>query len=113
MKRKANILLSAFLIILLFFIYKSWFILPQIIGGDWPYYSPQILKDLVFPPIAWVFWQGNGLGGIDVTYSLHIYEHFTVLLGALLHIPWTITYKIFWFGLFLVLTIFSTNYLYN
>lgn len=98
---------------ILLFIYKNWFFVADIIGGDWPYYFPQTLSDFSFPPLSWVSWRGNGFGGIDITYALHIFEHFLALGSTMLHIPWNIISKIFWFGGTLLLMSWSSIYIYK
>lgn len=113
MKRIHNHIIGFLFLIGIFGIYYHWFLNSEIIGGDWPYYLPQLLKNFAFPPLAWAQWRGNGFGGIDVSYSLHIYENFTILFTKVFHIPWVIVYKIFWFGLFLALSVFSIYFLYR
>lgn len=98
---------------IIFVTYKNWFLLPDIIGGDWPYYFEQTFLDLAFPPLSWASWRGNGFGGIDIAYSLHIFEHFIILGTTILHIPWNVISKIAWFGTFLLLMSFSASYLHR
>lgn len=111
MKNKSNLLFSLFLLILVGAVYREWFFSKEIIGGDWPYIFPDVLKDLSFPPPSWVSWQGNGLGGIDPVYFLHLYQNFTASIAYYLGIPWPIIYKIFWFGAFILTSTFSSIHL--
>lgn len=114
MKNKLLQFFPYFLLVCVFLtIYKNWFLATDIIGGDWPYYFPQAISDFHFPPLSWVSWRGNGFGGIDITYSLHIFEQLLILGTTLLHIPWNIIYRVFWFGGFLLLTILSSFYLFK
>src|SRR5438105_1392783 len=87
--------------LLLIAIYYKWFSLPYIIGGDWPYFFDETLKEFPFLVPSWNTWQANGLGGINPVYFLHSFENATVFFTNATHIPWVIIYKIFWFGLFL------------
>jgi len=111
MKNKSNLLFSLLLLVLIGIIYREWFFSKEIIGGDWPYVFPEVLKDMLFPPSSWVSWQGNGLGGINPVYFLHLYQNFTVSIAYYLGIPWTAIYKIFWFGAFILISAFSSIYL--
>lgn len=93
-----------FLIVFLGVVFKNWIVSPQIIGGDWPYLYQESVDLFAFPLPAWSSLHGNGLGGTILLYSLDSYLAFTGwFFSAVLHIPWPIVYKIFWFGLFLFL----------
>ncbi len=95
--------LITFLIVLV--VYRGWFLAPEIIGGDWPYYFAETVKEKAFPPPVWVYWASNGLGGIDPVRGLHAFESFLAVVGTQwFGLPWPVVYKIGWFGLFLVLS---------
>jgi len=103
-------LLSVSLIFLTLF--KSWFIGREIIGGDWPYFFNETLKEFTLFPPAWSVVHGNGLGGTINTYFLDQYLYSIVFVFTnTLQMPWTFIYKIFWFGLFVALSISSSIYL--
>lgn len=107
-----KILLYFLFFCFLLLIYKNWFFSPEIIGGDWPFFYPENVRDFSFLPAAWSSIHGNGLGGPHVVYALDSYLYFTGwFFTNTLHIPWNFVYKIFWFGLTLVLSIFSVNHL--
>lgn len=109
--RRKNILYALFFFGFIFFIFRNWFLAPQIIGGDWPYFFEETLKNYSFFFSSWNPFENNGLGGISPIYSLGIFHGFTVFLSQSFHIPWSITYKISWFGLFLFFSSFSSLYL--
>lgn len=111
-----NKLLKIIPYILLFFvitvIYKNWFLSNEIIGGDWPYFFQEEINAFTSTPPFWSSVHGNGLGGKIISYSLDTYLYFTAwLFSVILHIPWLIVYKFFWYGLFLVLALISSIYL--
>lgn len=113
MKNKVS-LFSIFLFVLIFIsIFYKWFFQSEIIGGDWPYLFKESLSRYSFFVSAWNTWQGNGLGGTNPIYFLQSFEYLTVFIATLFHISWPVVYKIFWFGLFIVLSIFSSFYLIN
>ncbi len=89
-------------------IFRNWFLAPEIIGGDWQYLFNEMLKEFSFFPLSWDPANGNGLGGISPLYPLSIYNNFTIFIAGYLHIPWVVVYKIFWFGLFIALSILSS-----
>lgn len=102
---------------ILFFIpilllFKEWFLTKNIIGGDWPFFYQELLNEFkIFPP-AWASYQSNGLGGQSITYSLDSYLYFIVTFFTnTLGIPWEIVYRFFFFGIFLILSYFSSIYL--
>ena len=105
-------LFTSIFIILLVDIYYSWFVNANIIGGDWPFFFNETLKEFTLFPPAWSLVHGNGLGGTILTYYLDQYLYFSAYLStSILHIPWAIGYKLFWFGLFIALSISSSIYL--
>ncbi|MEK7502014.1 MAG: hypothetical protein AAB609_00650 [Patescibacteria group bacterium] len=109
---KLSMLFTSIFIILLVDIYYSWFVNANIIGGDWPYFFNETLKEFTLFPPAWSLVHGNGLGGTILTYYLDQYLYFSAYLStSILHIPWAIGYKLFWFGLFIALSISSSIYL--
>ncbi|QQG40424.1 MAG: hypothetical protein HYV37_02525 [Candidatus Levyibacteriota bacterium] len=100
-----NIIIFGLIVI----VFRNWFLWPEIIGGDWQYLFPEMLRKFSFFPLSWDPANGNGLGGISPIYSLIIYNNFTISIATYLHIPWVIVYKIFWFGLFIALSILSST----
>lgn len=111
MRNRFLFLILIFLFAGLIIIYFPWFTHSEIIGGDWPFYFTETIK--LFPPLvpSWATWQGNGLGGTDAIYFLNSFQFSTFFVSSFFHIPWNITYKIFWFGLFLSLSFFSPLFL--
>jgi len=111
---KKNKLWVLFLLLIGFIlvVYQNWFLFPDIIGGDWPYFFKERLRELHFFPPAWSSLHGNGLGSSITTYFIDQYLYLTVYLStSILHVSWAVVYKLFWFGLFIVLSIFSSIYL--
>ncbi|MBI3576839.1 hypothetical protein HY086_02235 [Candidatus Gottesmanbacteria bacterium] len=98
-----------FLIIGIFVaVFYPWFLTHDIIGGDWPYYFAENIKEKIFLPPIWAPWQQNGLGGIDPVRGLHAFESFLAVVGVQwLGLPWSVVYKVGWFGLFLLLSFIS------
>ncbi|MDO8659797.1 MAG: hypothetical protein Q7K54_04335 [Candidatus Parcubacteria bacterium] len=109
--RKLNIFYTFLFFGFIFFIFRNWFLAPQIIGGDWPFFFDETFKNYSFFFSSWNPFQGNGLGGTAPFYSLGIFHGFTVFLSQTLHISWPVTYKFSWFGLFIGLSVFSSMYL--
>jgi len=103
-----NLFPLIFLGILIALIYYPWFVHDQIVGGDWPFYYPETLKQFSILPPAWSEIHNNGLGGQVITYSIDSYVYaLNDIFVQTLHIPWVIVYKIFFFALFLFLSIVS------
>lgn len=91
-----------------FLIFRNWFLHSLIIGGDWPYYYDEFLKNFFLVPTIWQPWLGNGLGGIQPLLGLHLFSSIVIVpFTQWLDIPWNIVYKVGWFGLFLILSFFS------
>jgi len=109
--RKRNIFYITFFLGFIFLIFRNWFLIPQIIGGDWPYFFPEMLRDPSVYFSSWNPGQGNGLGGVNPIYSLGMFFGFTVFLAHTFSIPWVFIYKFFWFALPLLSGILSSIYL--
>ena len=87
--------------ILIFFIFKNWFVSPFLSGRDWPHLYKETLADLSFPLAVWDPTSGNGLGGELVNYSLDSYVYFIVWLFVnTIGLPWEFVYRVFIFGKF-------------
>lgn len=111
MRNRLNIFLIFFFGSILISVFHRWFFQSEIVGGDWPYLFEESLENYHFLVPSWNAWQGNGLGGTNPIYFLQSFEYLTVSLANFLNIPWLFVYKIFWFGLFIALSIFSSIYL--
>lgn len=95
-----------------FIIFKNWIISPILTADDWPHFFPETLADFPLFPPAWVPTHGNGLGGEVVVYALDSYLYLVNwLFVSTLGLPWEITYKVFIFSLFILLSILSSIYL--
>lgn len=93
-------------------IFKGWFLYPFIISSDWPFFFAETLQNFPLFPPAWAPVNGIGLGGEVVLYSLDSYVYLiNWLFVSTLGLPWEIVYKIFIFGLFICLSIFSSVFL--
>lgn len=105
---------SILLFIILIFIFRNWFVVKDIVGGDWPYFYEEFLSEFSFFPPAWSGYQANGIGGQHISYTIDSYLYSIVAMFVnILHIPWNIVYKIFFFGFFIVFSSFSSIYLFK
>ena len=109
--KKINIFYTSLFFVFIFFIFRNWFLAPEIIGGDWPYFYNETLKDYSFFFSSWNPLQSNGFGGMSPMYSLGVFHGFTIFLSQTFHLSWPFTYKFSWFGLFIGLSVFSSMYL--
>lgn len=85
------------------FVYRGWLLNPEIIGGDWPYIFPGMIRNVTLIPPAWGGGYGGGAGGVSPAYFLAPYMQFTEWLSVTTHIAWPFVYKVFWFCLPLVI----------
>ena len=110
MVKKKLILLLLFFPIL--FIYKNWFTLPFLSAPDFPYFFQETLADYRLTPPVWASTLGIGMGGEMINQGLGTFIYFLVSLFVnTLGMPWEVVYKVFIFGLFLVLSVLSSIYL--
>lgn len=92
-------------VVLLIFgkIFWSWFVSPEIIGGDWPTYSPEFIREQKLFPSLWSTYRGVG-GAVTPVLNLETFQSFLIVPWVnWFGLPWSIVYKVGWFGLFLVL----------
>src|SRR5260221_12637977 len=112
--KKNNFVFFILFFILLGIIFKNWFISANIIGGDWPFFYQEYINQFSFLPPDWNPLLGNGFGGQSIIYAIDSYLYFTGwFFSVLLHIPWPLVYKICWFGMFLLLSLFSSIFLFK
>lgn len=105
---KSKIVIGSIVFVLIFLIFRNWFFSPEIIGGDWPFYHQTIIKSFNFLPPIWSEAHGNGLGGTILAYGIDTYMYMTgSIFTNTIGVPWFIVYKIFWFLLFILLSLFG------
>lgn len=100
-------MIAYLLTFLLVLVYRGWFLTAEILGGDWPYRYPEIVRDMARIPSAWFGGYGVGVGGLSPSYFLSIYNFFPAWIATTMHLPWTVTYKLFWFFLPVLLSAFG------
>ena len=96
-------------LIVILIVYRAIFINPELIGGDWPYYFKEYLDTFDLPSIWNPAWP-TGLGGNQaIILPLKLYLHLVVTVFVnTLGVPWPLVQKVFFFWLFLGLTIYSS-----
>lgn len=79
------------------------------IKGDWPFYWPEHLSSFTLPEIWSSVWP-TGLGGNQaIILPLKLYLHGVVFLFVnRFGLPWEIIQIIFFFGLFIALSVYSS-----
>ncbi len=107
-------LFSSMLFLAIVKIFFHWISLPEINGGDWPYYAKGMFEK--FTPLAplWTAQGGIGLGGVNADFPIYSYLYFTIgVFVNILHFTWIYVYKVFWFWLPLVFGATGISYLYR
>lgn len=101
--------ICAFIAILV--VFRNLLLQPFALGGDWPYfYSETIRQFSIFVP-SWISYLGNGFGGGTLTYALDSYLYFVSNISVnLFNAGWELIGKAFYFLTFLILLIVSTIY---
>lgn len=107
MLKSSHILWFLGLLCLLLF-FGRWWISPVIIGGDWPFFFQEAIRDFAFFPPSWSFVHGNGLGGGIFSYSVDTYLYLTGSFSTVFGIPWSIGAKFFWFLPFVAIAFVSS-----
>ena len=99
-------------ILIIVTIFKNWLTAPFITASDFPYFFNETIARWSITIPSWDTTQGNGFGGEHILYALDSYMYF---LGELMvnriGLPWEAVYKFFVFGLFIILSGYSSIYL--
>lgn len=97
-------------IFIVLFIFRNWFVAPFITASDFPYYFKETIIQWPITPPVWDPTQHNGFGGEHVMYALDGYIYFLVgLFVNTVGLSWEVVYKIFIFGLFILLSLYSST----
>ena len=96
---KKYLALILFFGLFIYLVYHRWFIGGDIIGGDWPYLFPEMVRNQSYIPSSWQSGYGGGMGGISPAYFLSIYKFLFTRIAVLTGIPWNVVYRFFWFFL--------------
>lgn len=99
-------------ILAIVFIFKNWLAAPFITASDFPYFFSETISRWPITPPSWDTTQGNGFGGEHILYALDSYIYFLRgLVGNWIGLSWEVVCKIFVFGLFIILSVYSSTYL--
>ncbi|OIP58229.1 MAG: hypothetical protein COX79_02235 [Candidatus Levybacteria bacterium CG_4_10_14_0_2_um_filter_36_16] len=112
--RNKNLIYFAFLIVI-FIIFKAWFLPLSLSTGDWGYRFPQTIQHFFIYPYSWNSGFSNGLGGNDI-FLLALNTYFsatTSIFFNYLHIPWVIIEKLIWFWPYLAVSILGSFFLFK
>lgn len=113
MRHVAKIILLT-TIVFIIVIFWHWFFSPEIIAGDWPYFYPSFVNSFNFIPPIWSEIHGNGLGSPILAFGIDTYLYFTgTIFTKFLGFTWPATYKLVWFGAFLIISYSGGFYLYK
>ncbi|MGI8420336.1 MAG: hypothetical protein ACR2LN_06895 [Candidatus Levyibacteriota bacterium] len=102
-----------FTAIIIFVVFKNWFVLGTISGGDFIYEYPSMFGNRTLFPYAWDWNATNGLGGfaaplqwVNTVYAIPI-----LLFGVGLHLSWNIIERVGFFYPYLLIGLLSSWYL--
>jgi hypothetical protein len=99
------------LMMLLALIFISWFLSPSISSGDLSAFSPSSFTDYFIYPYAWDW---HIFGGFASPFAwLYMNLAIPINIGNILHLSWDSIVRIFYLFPFLLLTLFSSSYLYK
>lgn len=101
---KRSVFFILLVIIFVGIVYRFWMRGGDIIGGDWPYLFPEMVRNQSYIPSSWQSGYGGGLGGISPAYFLSTYKFLFTRIAVFTGIPWTIIYRLFWFFLPVILS---------
>lgn len=105
---KFNKIILVLIILIIIVVFRNWILQKEIIGGDFPYYFQEFVDGSSALPSSWSGLYGNGMGGKILLYGLESYMNATHYISNALNVQWSLVYKVFWFGLFLGFSFFSS-----
>jgi len=109
-------LVDILFLLLILYVFKTWFLLNPLSSGDWSFNFPQTLKSFTIFPYIWS-WTGfvTGLGG-NIAFFLGLSTYFSStanILSNFFNIPWVLIEKLVWFWPFLMISVFSSYCLFK
>src|SRR5579859_1326901 len=111
--KKEYIILPLFIVLILF-IFRSWFLPGIISSGDLRIFYSSSFGDYYLQPFAWDWQQANGFGGVLSPYAWTYYNlAIPLIIGAMFNFSWEIIEKIFFLIPFLVLGFLSSLYFFE
>ena len=102
-----------FLVFLILWVFKSWFSFQPVTARDWVYFYPQNLKELPKTPRLWDNQSWGGMGRVNFYHWSLVCFWWPVKFLAFLGFPWPIIEKIIFFWPYLLLTVFSSAFLFK
>ncbi len=104
---KINKFIYLYFVLILFLIFKSWFLPFSLSAGDWGYRFPETIREFASFPFGWDANFNNGVGGsIIFLLPLNTYSLATSAIPFnIFHIPWEIIEKLVWFIPFLIVSL--------
>src|SRR3989344_5497997 len=109
-------LVDLLFLLLILYVFKTWFLLNPLSSGDWSFNFRQTLKSFTIFPYTWS-WTGfvTGLGG-NTSFFLGLSTYFSStanILSNFFNIPWVLIEKFVWFWPFLMISVFSSHFLFK
>lgn len=93
--------------------FQEWFSFHSIVGGDWKFFWPENIKEILSYSFAWDSSLNTGIGKDNLPFLwLNSYlAYFSHFLTQLLHIPWNIAEKLIFFWPIVLITFISSFFL--
>lgn len=113
--KKNEFLLLVFCLLLISVVFRAWFSLYPLSAGDWSFKFLETIRMFHSYPYAWDMNLGSGFGGNDV-FLLALNSYFLAsssLFYKYLNISWVFIERIVWFWPFLVISVFTSYYLFK
>lgn len=107
-KKYKKLILWLVLAVLVFIVFKNWFVFEQITAGDAAFHFDENLKDLSLFPYSWV---PMSMGRFSSFLLSFLYLIFPLKVLSLLNFSWVLIERFVWYWPFLVLSIFSSWFL--
>lgn len=101
------------LLLLIFWIFKSWFSWQPIAARDWFFLYPQNLKDRPWFPEIWGHRGWGGMGRVKPYNWSFFYSHGVVKILSSLGLAWPVIEKLIWYWPYFPLAIFSSVFLFK
>lgn len=102
------------LVLLLLTIFKNWFTFNPLSSGDWNFRFDDQIGNFTLFPYVWSPLLSSTGGNISFILGLNTYFLSTALiLSTYFHIQWLLIERLVWFWPFLIISIFSSHFLFK
>lgn len=93
--------------------FQEWFTSHNLVGGDWKFFWPENIKEIISYSFAWDSSLNTGVGkdNLSILWLNSYLAYFSNFLTQIFNVPWSITEKLIFFWPIVLISFFSAFFL--